>query len=46
LKARKSRLSLMEMFHFEHLQPMPKFQVILKADRKPERQNKGTVCEG
>src|SRR6266436_299157 len=32
LKARKSRLSLMEMFHFEHLQPMPKFQVILKAD--------------
>jgi len=30
LKARKSRLSLMEMFHFEHLQPMPKFQVILK----------------
>jgi hypothetical protein len=25
LKARKSRLSLMEMFNFEHLQPMPKF---------------------
>ncbi len=46
LKARKSRLSLMEMFHFEHLQPMPKFQVILKADRKPERQNKGTIREG
>jgi hypothetical protein len=45
-KARKSRLSLMEMFHFEHLQPMPKFQVIFKADRKPERQNKGTICEG
>jgi hypothetical protein len=25
---------------------MPKFQVILKADRKPERQNKGTIREG
>jgi hypothetical protein len=39
-------LSLMEMFHFEHLQPMPKFHVILKADRKSERQNKGTIREG
>ena len=46
LKARKSRLSLMEMFHFEHLQPMPKFHVILKADRTSERQNKGTMREG
>jgi len=46
LKARKSRLSLLEMFHFEHLQPMPKFHVILKADRESERQNKGTIREG
>jgi hypothetical protein len=46
LKARRSRLSLMKMFHFEELQPMPKFQVILKADRKLERQNKGTIREG
>jgi hypothetical protein len=46
LKARRSRLSLMKMFHFEELQPMPKFQVILKADRKLERQNKGTMREG
>jgi len=46
LKARKSRLSLMEMFHFEHLQPMPKFQVILKADRKPERQTRARIREG
>jgi hypothetical protein len=46
LKARKSRLSLLEMFHFEHLQPMPKFHVILKADRESERQNKGTIRKG
>jgi hypothetical protein len=46
LKARRSRLSLMKMFHFEELQPMPKFLVILKADRKLERQNKGTIREG
>jgi hypothetical protein len=46
LKARRSRLSLMKMFHFEELQPMPKFQVIHKADRKLERQNKGTIREG
>jgi hypothetical protein len=39
-------LSLMEMFHFEHLQPMPKFQVILKADPKSERENRGTIREG
>jgi hypothetical protein len=36
----------MEMLHFEHLQPMPKFQVILKADPKSERENKGTIREG
>jgi len=41
LKARKSRLSLMKMFNFEHLQPMPKFRVILKVERKPEHQNTG-----
>jgi chorismate-pyruvate lyase len=40
LKARKSRLSLMEMFNFEHLQPMPRFRVILKVERRPEHQNK------
>ena len=46
LKARKSRLSLMEMFHFERLLPMPKFRVILKIERKPEHQNEGTIREG
>ncbi len=46
LKARKWRLSLMEMSNFEHLQPMPKFRVILKVERKPEHQNRGTIREG
>lgn len=34
LKARKSRLSLMEMFYFERMEPIPKFEVIFKANAK------------
>lgn len=34
LRAREPRLSMQEMFHFDRLEPVPKFKVIFKTDRR------------
>jgi hypothetical protein len=41
LKARKARLSLQTMFHFEELKPVPKFKVIFEHPDRASRKKKG-----